>query len=154
MKIFIKNRQRHLPLNKTKITKAARQILSILEESGDAGTELSILFVGDGKMLQLNSFYRGIKKSTDVLSFEAGIPVKLNGADNALGDVVINIPRAESQAGEYGTGLYDEIYRLLIHGILHLSGYDHEASAYMARKMKKKEEEIFIALKKMDTKRQ
>ena len=102
-------------------------------------------------MLQLNSDYRGIKKSTDVLSFEAGIPVSYGEAGNVLGDIVISVPRAESQAEEYGTGFYDEIYRLLIHGILHLSGYDHEDSEYKARKMRKKEEELLDAVKEMDS---
>jgi len=72
---------------------------------------------------------------------------------NILGDIVINIPRAELQAGTFGTGFYDEICRLLIHGILHLLGYDHEKSEYAARKMRKKEQEIMDAVKKMDRKR-
>ncbi|GBD97202.1 MAG TPA: rRNA maturation RNase YbeY [Nitrospirae bacterium] len=149
MKILIKNRQRHKPLNKTKLTKTARNILSLLEQPT---AELSILFVGDRKMLQLNNDYRGIKKSTDVLSFEAQLPLNHSEAGNILGDVVINVARAESQAEAYGTGFYDEIYHLLIHGVLHLSGYEHENSRYRAGKMRKKEEEIFDAVKKMDSK--
>jgi probable rRNA maturation factor len=69
-----------------------------------------------------------------------------------LGDVVISIPRAELQAKTYGWSFYDEIFRLLIHGTLHLLGYDHEKSVYKARLMKKKELEIFNAVKKMDSK--
>ena len=101
MKIFIRNRQRHRSLNKKKILEAAGNILSIVKKQT---AELSILFVGDKKMAELNTAYRGIKKSTDVLSFESGIPVNNPEADNILGDIVINIPRAESQAKEYGTG--------------------------------------------------
>ncbi len=104
-------------------------------------------------MLRLNTDYRGIRKSTDVLSFEAQIPVKKNIGNNILGDIVINVPRAESQAKTFGTGFYDEIYRLLIHGTLHLLGYDHEQSRYSDKKMRKKEEEIFNALKEMDSER-
>jgi len=110
------------------------------------------MFVGNRKMLQLNSAYRGVNKTTDVLSFEAELSIDGIKVNNVLGDIVINIQRAESQAKQYGTGLYDEISRLLIHGVLHLLGYDHELSNYQARKMKKKEEEIFNAIKKMDTK--
>jgi rRNA maturation RNase YbeY len=66
--------------------------------------------------------------------------------------LVINIPRAETQAKEFGTAFYHEIHRLLIHGTLHLLGYDHERSPYQARKMQKKEEELFDAIKKMDSK--
>ncbi len=153
MKILIRNRQRHRPLNKSKITRAALNILSLADQAGNAGTELSILFVGDKKMLQFNTAYRGIRESTDVLSFEAQIPLQKVMESNILGDIVINVPRAESQAREYGTGFYDEIHRLLIHGTLHLLGYDHEKSQYGARKMRKKEQEIMDAVKKMDRKR-
>jgi probable rRNA maturation factor len=153
MKILIRNRQRHRPLDKSKITTAALNILSLSDQSGHPGTELSILFVGDKKMTQLNTAYRGIKKSTDVLSFEAHIPVKKGKGDNILGDIVINVPRAELQAESYGTGFYDELYRLLIHGTLHLLGYDHEKSEYKTRKMRKKEQEIMNAVAEMDRKR-
>ena len=104
-------------------------------------------------MMQLNTAYRGIRKSTDVLSFEAQIPLQKAMDNNILGDIVINVPRAESQARTFGTGFYDEIYRLLIHGTLHLLGYDHEKSAYGARSMRKTEQEIMDAVKKMDRKR-
>ncbi len=104
-------------------------------------------------MLRLNTDYRGIKKSTDVLSFEALIPVMKGKLNNILGDIVINVPRAEAQAKTFGTGFYEEIYRLLIHGTLHLLGYDHEQSEYKARKMRKKEQEIMSAVTKMDYKR-
>lgn len=150
MKVLIRNRQRHRPLNKQDITKTARHILSLLKQPL---AELSILFVGDKLMTEMNTVYRGISKSTDVLSFEGSIPLGQGEAGNVLGDIIINIPRAESQAEDYGTNFYDELYRLLIHGILHLSGYDHEASKYRAQKMRKKEQEIFNALKKMDKKR-
>ncbi len=104
-------------------------------------------------MMQLNTAYRGSRKSTDVLSFEAQIPLQKAMDNNILGDIVINVPRAESQARTFGTGFYDEIYRLLIHGTLHLLGYDHEKSAYGARSMRKTEQEIMDAVKKMDRKR-
>ena len=100
MKILIRNRQRYRPLDKTRLTKAAASILTFLNQTE---AELSILFVGDRKMKELNSAYRGKNKSTDVLSFEAGIPMHDSTLNNVLGDIVINIPRAESQAEEYGT---------------------------------------------------
>ena len=150
MKILIKNQQRHRPLNRTRIIKAASNILSLLDQSRLTGTELSILFVGNRKMLSLNLDYRGIRKTTDVLSFEAHITVKKGKVNNILGDIVINVPRAELQANAFGSGFYDEIYRLLIHGTLHLLGYDHEGSEYKARKMRKKELEILNAVTKMD----
>ncbi len=107
-------------------------------------------------MQQLNTAYRGIYKTTDVLSFEAEIPISKDkyhlsyeSRQPVLGDIVINIPKAASQARISGTGFYDEIYRLLIHGVLHLLGYNHGKSRYRAIVMRKKEQEILNAIKKM-----
>ncbi len=147
MKIFIRNLQRHRSLNKEGILKIAGRILSLLEQTK---AELSIMFVGDRRMKQLNTQYRNIRKTTDVLSFESSIPFTPDDADNVLGDIVISVPKAEAQAKEYGSGFYDEITRLLIHGTLHLLGYDHEQTEYKARKMRKKEEELIDAIKKVD----
>jgi len=146
MKIFIKNLQRHRSLNKEGILKIADRILTLLEQTK---AELSIMFVGDRRMKQLNTQYRNIRKTTDVLSFEAGIPMP-DETDKVLGDIVISVPKAEAQAKEYGSEFYDEITRLLIHGTLHLLGYDHEQTESMARKMIKKEEELIDAIKKVD----
>jgi rRNA maturation RNase YbeY len=151
MKILIKNRQKHRSLNKSKIIKITRKILSLLEKPM---AELSIMFVGDKKMSKLNAVYRGINRSTDVLSFpqtsQKSSRFPLPAYCLLLGDVVISIPRAELQAKTYGWSFYDEISRLLIHGALHLLGYDHEKSVYKARTMRNKEQEIFNAVKKMD----
>jgi probable rRNA maturation factor len=165
MKILIKNQQKHRSLNKTKIAKTTRKILSVLEKPM---AELSILFVGDRKISQLNADYRGINRSTDVLSFpqtsqksevrsqklkkDKKLTKEFFTSHLLLGDVVISIPRAELQAKTYGWNFYDEISRLLIHGTLHLLGYDHEKSVHKARMMRKKELEIFNAVKKMDSK--
>ncbi len=152
MKILIRNQQRHRRLTETKISRAARKILSLLEQPG---AELSILLIGDRKMLRLNTVFRGIRKSTDVLSFpqidsgDFAERAKLLTLNYILGDIVINIPRAASQARMSGRGFYDEVYRLLIHGILHLLGYDHEKSSYKANVMKRKEKEISNAFKKI-----
>lgn len=138
MKILIKNLQRSRKLNSENIEATAAGILKFLKQP-DA--ELSILFVGNRRMKELNTSFRGVRKTTDVLSFEAGLP--LTGLpDNILGDVVINIYRAESQADYAGMDLYDEIYRLLIHGTLHLLGYEHENGGPDKKKMERKEMEI------------
>ncbi|MEE8329045.1 MAG: rRNA maturation RNase YbeY [Thermodesulfovibrionia bacterium] len=153
MNILIKNQQNYRSLNTAKIGKAARNVLSLLQQSE---VELSILFVGNKKMKQLNTAFRGIQKTTDVLSFNSEIPVKKldypqgNGLQRpVLGDIVISIPKAVSQARISGAGLYGEIYRLLIHGVLHLSGYNHEKSGHRAKVMRKKEQEILSAIKEM-----
>ena len=100
-------------------------------------------------MRQLNADHRGKNRTTDVLSFEANIPVGRKTLYPVLGDVVINVQMAASQAKKSGKNFYDEIYHLLVHGILHLLGYDHEKSKYKSLIMRKKEQEILDAVKKM-----
>ncbi len=103
-------------------------------------------------MERLNSMFRGKKKTTDVLSFPVYYSLKEIPAEdeNLIGDIVINIEAAIRQARESGVSDYEEIRRLLIHGFLHLLGYDHEHSRYHERKMKRKEMEFYNALKEMD----
>ena len=82
--------------------------------------ELSITFCDDAYMKKLNSKYRNIDKSTDVLSFEFG------DGDNVMGDVYISIPTAKRQAKEYNVSLKEEVLRLAMHGTLHVLGYKHK----------------------------
>jgi len=100
-------------------------------------------------MQSLNLRYRGMNRITDVLSFPMG---ESGGASDAkvLGDIVICAPRAALQAKRYGVSFYEELLRLLFHGLLHLLGYDHEAGSYQKRKMESKERELFDAVTTMD----
>lgn len=100
--------------------------------------ELSVLLVNDVAMRRLNRDWRGKDRPTDVLSFAqsegpGGAPAGL------LGDVVISLDTARRQAAERGAALGDELLRLLIHGVLHLLGYDHERSPVEARRMQRRE---------------
>jgi probable rRNA maturation factor len=96
-------------------------------------------------MTYLNGRYRGIAKPTDVLSFPM---IEVDSATpSILGDIVVCVPKVLSQAKEYGVTFYDELLRLLLHGLLHLLGYDHEISTYQRRKMEKKEKELINAVK-------
>jgi len=105
--------------------------------------EVSVLFVNDAGMRRLNHLYRGIDRTTDVLSFPL-ITEKpsLHVRHLLLGDIVISLPQTKRQAEEYGTTFNRELARLLIHGLLHLMGYDHEKSRYGAAKMKRLEAEL------------
>jgi probable rRNA maturation factor len=96
-------------------------------------------------MSYLNARYRGIAKPTDVLSF----PMIEADSDSPaiLGDIVVCVPKVLSQAKEYGVAFYDELLRLLLHGLLHLLGYDHETGTYQRRKMEKRERELMHAVK-------
>jgi probable rRNA maturation factor len=121
---------------------------------GLEGAELSVLVVGDRKMRALNREYRGMDRTTDVLSFsmlegEGGGGSLMGGEDMplVLGDVVISAPMAASQAEALGHSLEREMIFLLVHGILHLAGYDHERSKADERKMLKKQRELMELLK-------
>jgi len=102
----------------------------------------------------LNSMYRGVDKTTDVLSFPQQErsafsappypPFSKVGTEGGvvLGDIVINPHQAKRQASEHGLSFREELRWLLVHGLLHLTGYDHERSKYSERKMRKKEKEL------------
>jgi probable rRNA maturation factor len=90
--------------------------------------ELSVVLTGDAQVRKLNRQYRGKDKTTDVLSFSLLEGKRLKsgmGKKNMLGDVVISLPQAKRQAREAGKTLESEAGMLLVHGILHLLGYDH-----------------------------
>jgi rRNA maturation RNase YbeY len=95
--------------------------------------ELSIALVGDREMRPLNAKYRRQNKTTDVLSF--AVEASPKGPPLLLGDVVISVERARCQAKERQHTLKREMATLLIHGVLHLLGYDHERSQRQAKKM-------------------
>ncbi|MDO8915558.1 MAG: rRNA maturation RNase YbeY [Coriobacteriia bacterium] len=98
-----------------------------LEEVPDAA-ELSVAIVGIEEMAHLNEQYRGISGPTDVLSFGCDEPCAA-GSDEpiTLGDVIISPEVAEKQAAELGTTAEAELNLLLVHGVLHLLGYEHDA---------------------------
>jgi probable rRNA maturation factor len=100
-------------------------------------------------MKKLNEQYRGVESTTDVLSFPQieTQNLKLNTQNFILGDIVINLHKARRQAAEYNLGFYDELKRLLVHGLLHLIHYDHETSHHQKKKMKAKEKKLLEALR-------
>lgn len=86
--------------------------------------EVSVLFCADARMRSLNRRYRGKDRSTDVLAFPSG-----SRRDGFLGDIVISVPYAGREARRRDDTRAREIDRLLLHGFLHLMGYDHESDA-------------------------
>jgi len=100
---------------------------TLLQAVGEADAGLSISLVNDEEIRRLNREHRGKDKATDVLSFSLAPPKQgTDGPERLLGDVVISIETARRQAAEYDAPLQNELYRLLIHGVLHVLGYDHE----------------------------
>jgi probable rRNA maturation factor len=117
---------------------------AILDSVGRKDADLSLALVGNAEMRRLNAAYRKKDYPTDVLSFPIdGAP---SSAGRLLGDVVISVEKAREQATQRGGTEHDEIVTLLIHGIVHLLGYDHERSAKDARAMKRLENKIRGAL--------
>lgn len=111
----------------------------VLDAMGETGAELVVSLVGDDEMHALNRDYREKDRPTDVLAFAMREGEPTPDGENVLGDVVISLDTAARQAAERDVSLADEVRTLLIHGILHLLGYDHEVSANESRRMKAKE---------------
>ncbi|MFN2510197.1 MAG: rRNA maturation RNase YbeY [Pyrinomonadaceae bacterium] len=97
-----------------------------LKAIGKGGHHATIAFVSDRQIRILNKRYRGLDKPTDVLSFPVGEDEFPETSEPNLGDIAISVERAESQAVENGLTLEKEIAQLILHGLLHLCGYDHE----------------------------
>jgi probable rRNA maturation factor len=118
--------------------------LEVLELVGQSQAELSVALINNREMRKLNAKYRQKDYPTDVLSFPAanGLPMKVR----LLGDVIISVEKAEEQAKERGRSVKEETVTLLIHGVLHLLGYDHERSAKDARIMGGLEKKLYLTL--------
>lgn len=118
--------------------------LKLLELVKQDKAELSLALVGNAEIQRLNAKFRKKNYPTDVLSFPAedGLP----GAVRLLGDVIISVDKARQQARERRRTLDEEMATLLIHGVLHLLGYDHERSAKDARIMERLEKQVYRAL--------
>lgn len=105
-------------------------VQKILDRLGIENWELSVLFCSDAFIAGLNSQYRNIDAPTDVLSFEQGDEY-VDESDVqwfCAGDIVISVAMIHKNAAEFGVSPNEELKRLLIHGVLHLDGMDHETN--------------------------
>jgi len=137
MAIWFRTHLRRLSVRTNTIRHVAQ---SVLVQAGYPTAQLSLSLVGKTRMRSLNRRYRGRDYPTDVLAF----PMESMGEQTEifLGDVVICLPIAIGQASRFGNSADQEILRLLIHGTLHLLGYDHEQSPREASRMQRKERAI------------
>ena len=136
-------RRRGVPtVDRRLFRRRAGRVLAALDSSE---RELSVSLTDDAEIAALNAEWRGREGPTDVLSFslEEGEHAEFGGA--LLGDVVIALPVAERQARAYGATLDDEVARLLIHGVLHLLGHDHQEPGE-ARRMRSEERRVWRAV--------
>src|SRR4030043_838792 len=127
MEILIKNQQKTIKINQRKIREIVKKVLHSLKV--DEKTEVSILFTDDKFIRSLNNKYREIDKSTDVLSFslwEGSVKTPESESVKLLGDIIISLETAQRQADNLNHSMEKELTVLLIHGLLHLTGYAHE----------------------------
>jgi|TARA_B100001079_G_C16312541_1_gene470754 probable rRNA maturation factor len=139
--VYLSNRQRTFRIRSQFLISTAETILC---HAGQTTGELSVLLINDRAMRVLNAQYRGKDRPTDVLSFPQSSPQGC--AEQLIGDVVISLQTATRQAQERQSTLHGEIVRLLVHGILHLLGYDHEHSPQELQLMEDKERMIIRCL--------
>lgn len=113
---------------------AARVAARVLRSARLGALEVHVSFVDDEEMRELNRQWRGVDRTTDVLSFAALEGEAVLGAEGFLGDLVISLERASAQAADHGHEALDEVAVLVAHGLLHLLGFDHERGEEEARR--------------------
>lgn len=121
--IEVVNRQRKVPIESARWTKFGMKALGVLPVKNASAT---LVFVSDRAMADLNRRWRGKRGTTDVLSFPAAQTTFEKSAGLNLGDVVISIEQATTQAKQNRNALDNELAQLILHGLIHLCGFDHE----------------------------
>ena len=131
------------PALRRRIKQAALEVLRAEDVPGPC--ELSVLLTDDEGIRVINRQFRDVDRPTDVLSFPLGETDPETGR-YVLGDMVLNVRRAEEQGGALGHGGEHEISYLTVHSVLHLLGYDHVDEGPMKRRMRAREKVIMAAL--------
>ena len=158
IKVIITNDQKEI-----KIPTGVRMLIRrccnavLINEHFEGSAEISVRFVDDEIIHELNREYRHVDRSTDVLSFPLGengvYDINHDTGAKILGDIVISMQHAVMQAELYGRSLQREIAFLTVHSMLHLLGYDHEAEGLERVRMREKEEAVLtqLGLKRNDS---
>ena len=149
MPVHMQSHVRCVTFDQARLERLARAILS---DVGERSAELGIMLVGDQRMRGLNRRYRGKDRTTDVLAFAMRKAFTLHAVrltPDMLGDVVISVHTAWRQAKEARRSLDEELAWLLVHGILHLCGYDHARSEREARRMHRRERMILRSIARL-----
>jgi probable rRNA maturation factor len=147
-RVYFRNATRKHRIGTRRILRSVRAMLAAI---GRPAATLSVSFVGDATMRRLNREHRGKDRTTDVLSFPQyepfAAPTRAAGGEPELllGDIVVSLDVAARQAAEYDAALDAEIERLLVHGLLHLLGHDHEEPRERAA-MRREERRLAAAI--------
>ncbi len=152
LKVYVKNNQTtvKIPVGiRLLIRRCCQAVLATENFNDDA--EVSVSFVSNAEIKNLNKIYRNKDKETDVLSFpltseDGHREINAETGSVLLGDVVISLETAVKQAEMYGHSLEREVGFLTVHSMLHLLGYDHETSSLDERIMREKEEAVLEKL--------
>ncbi len=147
MGVLIDNRQDRYKIPLKKIKKKARAVLSALD---CPDSELSLLVVDDPQIAKLNKKYLNRHGPTNVIAFPMRQGEFSNLTPLLLGDVVISVETAASEAKNAGISMQERFTQLLVHGVLHLFGYDHEESKPQARRMEEKSNELIKLLETLN----
>lgn len=146
--VLIKNDQKKIKMTPDLRRLVKRAVLAVLDfEDFGRRAEVSVTFTDNEGIHALNREYRNVDRPTDVLSFPLsdGEDYDTDGDAVLLGDIVISIERAQTQAEEYGHSFEREVAFLTVHSMLHLLGYDHETSPEDERDMFARQDEILIS---------
>lgn len=120
------NNQRKIKINRAVFKNFAESVIEQISES--ANKNFTVAFISDKKMLDINKEFRGKDNTTDVLSFPYE-PDDFFQEENRLGEIVISAEQAQRQAAENDLDFETEVKQLILHGVLHLCGYDHETDS-------------------------
>ena len=140
MRISIQNRQKRILLNLKKVRRATQRLLT---ELGLLDAELSLLLVDDARIQDLNRRYLNRDKPTNVLAFPMREGEFSTLHPQLLGDLVISVETAKRQSNRFGLDEMEMVILLMVHGVLHLIGYEHEGTKKGAREMALKQKELF-----------
>ena len=151
VKVVITNRQKDVKIPSGIRLLIRRCCHAVLATEGFEGpAEVSVSFVNNEQIRELNNEFRHKDAATDVLSFPLGengvYDINEETGAYQLGDVVISVPKAMEQAEQYGHSLQREMGFLTVHSMLHLLGYDHEAGGLEALRMPEKEDTVMSKL--------
>ncbi|RLC29585.1 MAG: rRNA maturation RNase YbeY [Deltaproteobacteria bacterium] len=144
MEIQIKCQQQIPGLGKQEIK---QNLAKVLNDLGCHDAELSILITDDAGIAELNQHYLGTKGPTNVLAFPMGGGSETDYHSSMLGDVVISAQTAQLESEEVNEPVSSTVMRLLVHGLLHLLGFDHTRSIKDARRMEKEEARLMLLIK-------
>ncbi|MCG6911865.1 MAG: rRNA maturation RNase YbeY [Deltaproteobacteria bacterium] len=146
MGVLIDNRQATHPIKLDKIERKAQAILDAL---GCPEKELSILLVDDPQIADLNVTYLNREGPTNVIAFPMQEGEFAGITPDLLGDVVISLDTAAREGLTAGVDMESRAVELLVHGVLHLMGYDHENDEHEARRMERKSEDVLAAIRQL-----